>query len=51
MGNSKMNKSIFAAALAASTMLASAALAADPETCKAVRLADVGWTDVRLPPA
>ncbi len=43
-----MKKSVFAAMLAASTMLASAAFAAEAETCKAVRFADVGWTDIQV---
>jgi glycine betaine/proline transport system substrate-binding protein len=38
---------ILAVALGASTLLASAAFAADPESCKKVRLSDVGWTDVQ----
>ena len=40
-----MKKTAFIAALAASTLFAGAASAADPESCKAVRFADVGWTD------
>ncbi len=43
-----MKKSVFAAMLAASTMLASAAFAAEAESCKAVRFADVGWTDIQV---
>ena len=43
-----MIKSVFTAALAASTMMASAAFAAEPESCKNVRFADVGWTDVQV---
>ena len=43
-----MNKTIFAAMLAASTMLASAAFAAEAESCKTVRFADVGWTDIQV---
>ncbi len=31
----------------ASVLSAGAALAADPESCKAVRLSDVGWTDIQ----
>jgi glycine betaine/proline transport system substrate-binding protein len=39
---------IFAAALGLTTVLAStAAFAADPESCKKVRLSDVGWTDIQ----
>jgi len=38
----------FAAALGVAAILSSgAALAADPESCKAVRLSDVGWTDIQ----
>src|SRR3954467_5940694 len=38
----------FAAALGAAAILSSgAALAGDPESCKAVRLSDVGWTDIQ----
>jgi glycine betaine/proline transport system substrate-binding protein len=44
----QMKKFAFAAALAASTIMSSAAFAADPESCKAVRFADVGWTDVQV---
>lgn len=36
-----------AAALCLSTMLGSAAMAADAESCKKVRLSDVGWTDIQ----
>lgn len=36
----------FTTALALSAAFASGALAADPESCKAVRFADVGWTDI-----
>lgn len=43
-----MLKSTFTATLLASTLLASAALAGDPESCKAVRFADVGWTDIQV---
>ena len=39
---------LFAAALGASAVLWSgAALAGDPESCKPVRLSDVGWTDIQ----
>ena len=39
---------IFAAALGLTTMLAStAAFAGDAESCKKVRLSDVGWTDIQ----
>ncbi len=34
------------AALAATVITAGSALAGDPDTCKAVRFADVGWTDI-----
>jgi glycine betaine/proline transport system substrate-binding protein len=44
----QMKKFAFAAALAASTILSTAALAADPETCKTVRFGDVGWTDIQV---
>jgi glycine betaine/proline transport system substrate-binding protein len=38
----------FAAALGVAAILSSgAALAGDPESCKAVRLSDVGWTDIQ----
>ena len=38
----------FAAALGVTAILYSgAALAGDPESCKAVRLSDVGWTDIQ----
>lgn len=44
-----MYKSLFTATLVASTMLiSSAAFAGDAESCKAVRFADVGWTDVQV---
>ncbi len=43
-----MKKFVFAAALAASTMLVSSAFAAEAESCKAVRFADVGWTDIQV---
>jgi glycine betaine/proline transport system substrate-binding protein len=33
-------------ALLASTLLAAPALAADPESCAAIRLSDPGWTDI-----
>jgi glycine betaine/proline transport system substrate-binding protein len=35
------------AGLCLTTLLSSAALAGDPESCKAVRLSDVGWTDIQ----
>jgi glycine betaine/proline transport system substrate-binding protein len=42
-----MRKHIGAVAFAATVALgASAALAGDPETCKAVKFSDVGWTDI-----
>jgi glycine betaine/proline transport system substrate-binding protein len=38
----------FAAALGVTAILSSgAALAGDPDSCKAVRLSDVGWTDIQ----
>jgi glycine betaine/proline transport system substrate-binding protein len=43
-----MKKFALAAAIAASSLMAPAAYAADPESCKAVRFADVGWTDVQV---
>ena len=43
MGNSQMKKTVFAAMLAASTMLASAAFAAEAESCKAVVVAGSPW--------
>ncbi|MGB8818378.1 MAG: choline ABC transporter substrate-binding protein [Rhizobiaceae bacterium] len=43
-----MKKFAIASALAASTLLTGAAYAAEAESCKAVRLADVGWTDVQV---
>ena len=42
-----LNKS-FAAALALSACFAAPALAGDAESCKAVRFADVGWTDIQV---
>jgi glycine betaine/proline transport system substrate-binding protein len=38
----------FTAALALGVCLASPALAGDPESCKKVRFADVGWTDIQV---
>ena len=35
------------AGLALATALSSGAFAGDPESCKAVRLSDVGWTDIQ----
>ncbi|MDP3896411.1 MAG: glycine betaine ABC transporter substrate-binding protein, partial [Mesorhizobium sp.] len=46
MGDCNMRMKTFALALGASAMLAGSALAADPASCKAVRFADVGWTDI-----
>jgi glycine betaine/proline transport system substrate-binding protein len=43
-----MIRSLFTATLVASTMLASSAFAGDAESCKAVRFADVGWTDIQV---
>ena len=39
---------IFAAAAAISAAMAAPAFAAEPESCKAVRFADVGWTDIQV---
>ena len=36
----------FAAGLGLTALLSTGALAADPESCKAVKFADVGWTDI-----
>ena len=36
------------AALAISAAMAGTAFAAEPESCKAVRFADVGWTDIQV---
>jgi glycine betaine/proline transport system substrate-binding protein len=36
------------AALAMSAAMAGTAFAAEPESCKAVRFADVGWTDIQV---
>jgi glycine betaine/proline transport system substrate-binding protein len=44
----KMKKFTFAAALLASAAFSLNAFAADPEACKNVRFADVGWTDVQV---
>ena len=38
----------FAAATALGVAMASSAFAAEPESCKAVRFADVGWTDIQV---
>jgi glycine betaine/proline transport system substrate-binding protein len=38
----------FAAMLALGAALATPALAGDPESCKTVRFADVGWTDIQV---
>ena len=40
-------KSVAAAAVVGVAM-ASSAFAADPASCKAVRFADVGWTDIQV---
>jgi glycine betaine/proline transport system substrate-binding protein len=37
-----------AAAVAVCAAMASSALAAEPESCKTVRFADVGWTDIQV---
>ena len=42
-----MNK-LFSATLFATALLTSAAYAGDAESCKAVRFADVGWTDIQV---
>jgi glycine betaine/proline transport system substrate-binding protein len=39
---------IFAASAALLAALSGTALAAEPESCKAVRFADVGWTDIQV---
>ena len=36
----------FAAGLGLAAMLSTGAMAADPESCKTVKFADVGWTDI-----
>jgi glycine betaine/proline transport system substrate-binding protein len=41
-------KKLFSATLFATALLSSAAYAGDAETCKAVRFADVGWTDIQV---
>ncbi|MBZ0164519.1 MAG: choline ABC transporter substrate-binding protein [Notoacmeibacter sp.] len=41
-----MHKTL-AAALIAATSISTAALAADPDSCKSVRFSDVGWTDIQ----
>ena len=41
-------KKTFAAALALGACLAAPAYAGDAESCKAVRFADVGWTDIQV---
>ncbi len=43
-----MFKSLITSTLVASTMLVSSAFAGDAESCKAVRFADVGWTDIQV---
>jgi glycine betaine/proline transport system substrate-binding protein len=47
MGRTNM-KNLYSAALLASALLTSAAYAGDAETCKPVRFADVGWTDIQV---
>jgi glycine betaine/proline transport system substrate-binding protein len=42
-----LNKT-FTAMLALGTALATPAMAAEPESCKTVRFADVGWTDIQV---
>jgi glycine betaine/proline transport system substrate-binding protein len=41
-------KKTITAALAISAAMAGTAFAAEPESCKAVRFADVGWTDIQV---
>ena len=41
-------KKTFAAVLALGACLAAPAYAGDAESCKAVRFADVGWTDIQV---
>src|SRR5215203_655604 len=43
----KINAPLFAAVLALAG-ISSPAIAAEPESCKAVRFADVGWTDIQV---
>jgi glycine betaine/proline transport system substrate-binding protein len=43
-----MFKSLITFTLLASSVLVSSAFAGDAESCKAVRFADVGWTDVQV---
>jgi glycine betaine/proline transport system substrate-binding protein len=47
MGTNNM-KIFYSAALLASALMTSAAYAGDAESCKAVRFADVGWTDIQV---
>jgi glycine betaine/proline transport system substrate-binding protein len=47
MGNNNMNK-ITCAALLATALMTGAAFAGDAATCKPVRFADVGWTDIQV---
>src|SRR4051812_12092828 len=39
---------VTAAAAAVGAAMASSAFAAEPDSCKAVRFADVGWTDIQV---
>ena len=43
----KTTKYLAAALGLAAALTSGAALAGDPESCKAVRLSDVGWTDIQ----
>jgi len=43
-----MKLGTFIAAAAMSAVFATTALAGDPESCKEVRMSDVGWTDITL---
>jgi glycine betaine/proline transport system substrate-binding protein len=45
--NSMLRIKSFAAGLALSALVTGGALAADAESCKKVRLSDVGWTDIQ----
>jgi glycine betaine/proline transport system substrate-binding protein len=47
MGRTNM-KNLYSAALLTSALLSSVAFAGDAETCKPVRFADVGWTDIQV---
>jgi glycine betaine/proline transport system substrate-binding protein len=47
-GNMNLKAMTAGLAVAASVVASSAAQAADPESCKAVRFADVGWTEIQV---